>query len=230
MLEALLISNLVLWALVVVLAAVVAALVRQIGVLHERVAPAGALLGREGPRLGAPAPSFALADWNGAPVTLGGVDAQRQATLLLFVSPTCPVCKTMLEIATALMRSEGGGTRLVLASDGARAEHAAFVAAYGLAERTYVLSTELGLAYEVGKLPYAALIDADGVLRAKGLVNTREHLESLFEAMRLGVGSVQEYLAPPFENGGPGGIFEQNRSADLPVERRESAKERMGAR
>ena len=38
------------------------------------------------------------------------------------------------------------------------------------------------------------LIDADGVLRAKGLVNTREHVESLFEAMARGVGSVQEYL------------------------------------
>jgi methylamine dehydrogenase accessory protein MauD len=56
------------------------------------------------------------------------------------------------------------------------------------------LSRELGLAYQVGKLPYAVLIDADGVLRAKGLINTREHVESLFEAMARGVGSVQEYL------------------------------------
>jgi len=32
------------------------------------------------------------------------------------------------------------------------------------------------------------------VIRARGLVNTREHLESLFEAMERGVGSVQEYL------------------------------------
>jgi methylamine dehydrogenase accessory protein MauD len=205
-LEALLISNLVLWVLVVALALVVAALVRQIGVLHERVAPAGALLGREGPRLGEPAPQMTLLDWNGAAVQLGGADAARRATLLLFVSPTCPVCKTMLEIVTALMRDEGRQARLVLASDGAREEHATFVAAHHLAERTYVLSTELGLTYEVGKLPYAALIDADGVLRAKGLVNTREHVESLFEAMRLGVGSVQEFLNPPFEKGGPGGI------------------------
>ncbi|MDX2169615.1 MAG: methylamine dehydrogenase accessory protein MauD [Deltaproteobacteria bacterium] len=232
MLEALLISNAILWVAVIGLAALVAALVRQIGVLHERVAPAGALLGREGPRLGEPAPQLALADWNGAPVRIGGADAARRATLLLFVSPTCPVCKTMLEIASALMRDEGRGARLVLASDGAREEHAGFVAAHGLAERTYVLSTELGLAYEVGKLPYAALIDADGVLRAKGLVNTREHLESLFEAMRLGVGSVQEYLRPsaspqfehappsppfepgssppPFEQGGPGGISQHS--------------------
>ena len=51
-----------------------------------------------------------------------------------------------------------------------------------------------GCSIEVAKLPYAVLIDGDGVIRAKGLVNTREHLESLFEAERLGVASLQEYL------------------------------------
>jgi hypothetical protein len=38
------------------------------------------------------------------------------------------------------------------------------------------------------------LIDEHGILRAKGLVNSREHLESLFEAKELGVASIQEYL------------------------------------
>ena len=56
------------------------------------------------------------------------------------------------------------------------------------------LSTELGLLFEVAKLPFAVLLDREGVLRAKGLVNTREHLESLFEAEALGVGSLQQYL------------------------------------
>ena len=44
------------------------------------------------------------------------------------------------------------------------------------------------------KGPWAVLLDADGVLLAKGLVNTREHIESLFEAARLGVASMQEWL------------------------------------
>ena len=54
---------------VLVLAAVVVALVRQIGILHERVAPAGALVGREGPRVGEPAPRLTVDDWNGVPVS-----------------------------------------------------------------------------------------------------------------------------------------------------------------
>lgn len=194
MLEALLISNILLWLLVVVLAVVVVALVRQVGVLHERVAPAGALMGREGPRVGEAAPPLTLTDWTGRPLTIGGAQADGKSTLLVFISPTCPVCKTVLAILDAVMRSEHGWFRLVLASDGPREEHEAFVSAHGLAEKCYVLSRELGFTYQVGKLPYGVLIDAAGVLRARGLVNTREHVESLFEAMQRGVGSVQEYL------------------------------------
>lgn len=194
MLEALLISNIVLWIAVLVLAAVVVALVRQIGVLHERVAPSGALAAREGPRVGEAAPGFALATWSGTPCVIGGPDATGQATLLVFVSPSCPVCKTLLPILDSVIRGERHRARLVLASDGPRDEHAAFVATQRLEERTYVLSRELGMAYRVGKLPHAVLIDADGVLRAQGLVNTREHVESLFEALERGVGSIQEFL------------------------------------
>jgi methylamine dehydrogenase accessory protein MauD len=50
------------------------------------------------------------------------------------------------------------------------------------------------MTYGVAKLPYAVLIDEHGVVAAQGLVNTREHLESLFEAQRHGVASIQEYL------------------------------------
>ena len=47
----------------------------------------------------------------------------------------------------------------------------------------------------MASLPFAALIDERGSVRAQGLVNTREHLESLFEARERGVASVQEFLA-----------------------------------
>jgi methylamine dehydrogenase accessory protein MauD len=191
---ALLVSNALLWIAVVALAALVLALVRQIGVLHERVAPAGALVGSESPRVGESAPVLELADWNGTPRRIGAEDPAGASTLLLFVSPTCPVCKVLLPVARALARSEAA-LHLVLASDGPRAEHEAFVQGHGLEGECYVLSTALGLAFQVGRLPYAVLIDAAGVVRARGLVNSREHLESLLEAHARGVGSLQEYLA-----------------------------------
>jgi methylamine dehydrogenase accessory protein MauD len=194
MIEALIVSNVVLWVIVVALAAVVLALTRQIGILHERVAPAGALAAERGPRVGESAPVLELDDWQGTRRTIGGAQADGKSTLLFFLSPTCPVCKTLLPTLRSVMRAEGSWLRLVLASDGERSEHEAFVRQQGLESDAYVLSTPLGLAYQVAKLPYAVLIDAAGIVRAKGIVNTREHLESLFEAKERGVGSIQEYV------------------------------------
>lgn len=193
--DALVISNAVLWLVVLALAAVVAALARQIGVLHERIAPAGALVGREGPRVGEAAPVLELVDWSGRRLRVGAADPGGAATLLLFVAPGCPVCKVVLPIARSVAAAEAGRLRLVVASDGPRAEHEAFVHEQELEREAYVLSAPLGLAFQVGRLPYAVLVDGDGVVRARGLVNSREHLESLLEARAHGVASIQEYLA-----------------------------------
>ncbi len=194
MITALLVSNVLLWIAVVVLAAVVVALVRQIGVLHERVFPVGALVMPGGPKVGEAAPVVQATDLAGRALSIGGAAADGRQTLLFFVSPTCPVCKTLLPAVLSLVARADPPTRLVFASDGDVAEQRAFVARAGIGAHPYVVSSDLGLAYQVGKLPYAVLIDAAGVLRAKGLVNTREHVESLFEAARLGVASMQEWL------------------------------------
>jgi hypothetical protein len=46
----------------------------------------------------------------------------------------------------------------------------------------------------VDKLPHAVLIDHDGKIVSKGLVNSREHLESLVVAHEMGLESVQDYI------------------------------------
>ncbi|MDG2308427.1 MAG: methylamine dehydrogenase accessory protein MauD [Candidatus Binatia bacterium] len=191
MIEALVISNVLLWVVVLVLAAIVVALARQVGVLHERVAPVGALATAEGPAVGDAAPQFDLVDVEGREWSLGG--AREAATLLFFVSPTCPVCKTLLPTVERVVGREGA-VSLMLASDGPIEEHRSFVQKHALDRFPYILSTELGRAFQVAKLPYAVLIDEAGVVRAKGIVNTREHVESLFAASGLGVASIQEYL------------------------------------
>ena len=193
--EALFVSNIVLWITVVVLAVVVLALVRQVGVLHERVAPVGALATGSGPKVGELAAELKVSALSGETIRLGGEDSDGKSTLLFFLSPTCPVCKTLLPTLARVAHEEGPQLRLVFASDGRAAEHAAFVEEHKLERSSYVLSTELGLAYQVAKLPYAVLIDSTGILRAKGLVNTREHVESLFTARAHGVASIQEFLS-----------------------------------
>jgi methylamine dehydrogenase accessory protein MauD len=192
---ALAVSVVVLWIAVAVLAAVVFALARQIGVLYERVAPAGALVLGKGPEVGAEAPVVRVEHLSGATEMLGAAGTDARSTLLFFLSPTCPVCKTLLPVLRSIARAEARALRVVLAGDGGRAEHEAFARAERLDGFDYVLSTQLGVTYQVSRLPYAVLIDARGVLRARGLVNTREHLESLFEAHERGVASIQEHVA-----------------------------------
>jgi methylamine dehydrogenase accessory protein MauD len=199
--DALLVSNALLWVVVVALALVVLALARQIGLLHERLGPVGALSLGGGPKEGEPAPALEVEDLAGRRLAIGGADAAGRSTLLVFVAPSCPVCRTLLPSLRALARREKG-LRVVLASDGPHAEHEAFVREHALAELPYVLSQPLGLAYRVPRLPWAALVDAAGVLRSQGLVNSREHLESLLEAEALGVASLQEWAARRQAGGG----------------------------
>jgi methylamine dehydrogenase accessory protein MauD len=192
--NALVVSNALLWALVLVLAVVVLALVRQLGVLHERISPVGALMLAKGLKVGELAPSVPVADLDGRPLTIGGPRADGKTLLLLFVSPTCPVCKALLPVLRSSRKSEQAWADIVLASDGELSAQREFVREQDLGMFRYVVSAPLGISYQVSRLPYAVLIDADGVLRARGIINSREHLESLFEAKRLGVASLQDYL------------------------------------
>jgi methylamine dehydrogenase accessory protein MauD len=164
-------------------------------VLHERISPVGALMLNRGLKVGERAPVVDAADLDGGSLEIGAPRADGKSTLLLFVSPTCPVCKSLLPIVKSSGRQERDWLEIVLASDGAPEEHRAYVRDNDLAQARYVISAPLGMTYQVSRLPFAALLDEGGVLRARGLVNSREHLESLFEAKRLGVASLQDYFA-----------------------------------
>ena len=118
MTEALLVSNIVLWVLVVVLALIVLALARQVGILHERVAPAGALMPTNGPKVGELTKAMSLTDIRGNDFVIGGANPDEVATFVMFISPTCPVCKSLVPTAKSLARREGKRMRLIFASDG----------------------------------------------------------------------------------------------------------------
>ncbi|WP_338759343.1 thioredoxin-like domain-containing protein [Massilia sp. METH4] len=191
---ALLISNSLLWCAVLALVAMVIALARQVGVLFERVAPMGALVTDSGPKVGEPAPAMVLRTMDQESLLLPGVSGV--STLVFFLSPSCPVCKKLLPVLKSLRHQESGWLRMVLASDGNVVEHQAFRRDYGLTDFSYVLSEPLGMSYRVSRLPYAVLIGPDGKVSAKGLINSREQLDSLLTAQELGVASIQEFMVP----------------------------------
>src|SRR3989344_6031192 len=113
-----------LWLCFLVLAAVVWAMLRQIGVLYERVAPVGALMDSGGPKVGEASPTMRLPSLNGGGVVVG--PGRGRAQLLFFLSTSCPVCKQLLPVLDSVRKDEGHWLDVVLASDGEEANHQAF--------------------------------------------------------------------------------------------------------
>jgi methylamine dehydrogenase accessory protein MauD len=192
--EPLVVSQIILWIVVVALALTVAALARQIGVLHERVAPLGALSTKTAVEVGQPAPQFDVIDLGGRPVHIGGHSPDGRSQLLLFVSPSCPMCKKLLPVARSFARSERRGVAIVLMGDGDRPSHEAMMREHRLDEVPFALAPIVGINLGIGRLPHAVLIDPEGIIRSKGIVNSREHLESLLVAQETGYASMQDYL------------------------------------
>jgi methylamine dehydrogenase accessory protein MauD len=191
-LQVLSVAVVILALLVIALLVVVLALARQVGVLFERVAPMGALITDSGPGIGEPVPRMDLTALDGRSVSVGASGSRSQ--LFFFLSPDCPVCKRLLPILKSARTAEAGWLDLVLASDGEQSVHERFVRERGLGEFPYVLSRDFGMTFRVSRLPFAVLMDGSGVVLAKGLVNNREQLESLFVAKEIRSPSIQHYL------------------------------------
>lgn len=192
-------SQVLLWVAVVILAVLVAALARQVGILHERIAPAGALTLHQSVNVGDTPTALELQTIDGGSVTVGGKRGGR-SQLVFFAAPDCPVCKSLLPVLASAGKAESDWLEVVLAGDGDARAYRAMAGEYGLGGIPLVLSEALGRSFGVAKLPYAVLLDEQGRVASLGLINSREHLESLFEAKERGVASIQEFLAR--RNGG----------------------------
>ena len=193
--DILVISNIALWVAFIVMVIVNLALARQIGVLYERIAPAGALMLNKTLRVGAAAPQLTVQDLDGKLLEIGGPGADGRSTLLYFLSPDCPVCGSLVPVVKSAARAESSWLQVILASDGDNQDHSGYVRDKGLETFPYVVSELLGKTYGVSKLPYAVLIDEKGLIASMGIINSREQLESLFEAKERKVASIQDYLS-----------------------------------
>jgi methylamine dehydrogenase accessory protein MauD len=174
-----LVSYVVLWILVVALSVLVLALARQIGVLHLRLGPRGALeIDDEGPPLGEAPEPFDARALNGREVTVGG---PGEPQLLFFVSPGCPICKQLLpSLAPAARASRMTPIAVVDVEEPAARE------AYSHSDPGVPLVAAPALvgSYDVPGTPYAVVLDAIGVVRAKGTVNNLEQIEGLVDTAR----------------------------------------------
>ena len=142
------------WILLIVLAVIVVALARQVGTLHLRLGPRGALeVDDEGPALGEAALPTTARAADGTKLTIGGPGPVR---VVAFSSPTCSVCR---EVVPALP--------------------AAATAARAVPQGLHDPGAERD--WNVPGTPFLVVLDEMGVVRAKGTVNNLEQVEGLLD-------------------------------------------------
>jgi hypothetical protein len=142
------------WVLLIVLCVVVVALARQVGTLHLRLGPRGALeIDTEGPMLGEPLPAVDASGGDGGTVVVGGAGRRR---LVLFSSPTCIVCR---EVAPALPAAARAADLLPQVVHDPNAERV----------------------FDVPGTPFLLVLDEMGIVQAKGTVNNLEQVEGLID-------------------------------------------------
>lgn len=144
-------------------------------------------------KVGLPAPPLSVADLQGSLQRIGGNESGK-AQLLFFLSPDCPVCNELTPALCSAARAESGWMDVILVSDGDSQDHAGYVRRKNLGAFPYVVSELVGKTYGVSKLPYGVLIDESGTIASMGIINSREHLDSLFEAKDLKIASIQDYM------------------------------------
>lgn len=180
-------SYIVLWLLVVVLAVIVVALARQIGTLHLRLGPRGALeMDDEGPALQEAPPPFDLADLSGRSVTIGGPGT---AQFLLFVTPGCRLCEEVLPSLDAVAQAGKMSPLVVSDSDRQETRHAYDERRI---DAPVVPAPKVARSYSVPGTPYAVILDDLGVVRAKGAVNNLEQMEGLVDTARRRLAGVAQ--------------------------------------
>ncbi len=167
------VSYVLLWLAVLVLGFSVVALLRQVGVLHLRVAPMGVHFAGEGPELDMPAPAVAgLGTGSGTEGDAGNdvLDySDAQHTVLAFTSPGCEICQVLKPDLSRLDR----------AYDDVRFE---FV--------DHAEHPEIFGRFKVRSTPYLVAVDQHGLVRARGVANTIDQVEEMLaEVLAASAGS-----------------------------------------
>jgi methylamine dehydrogenase accessory protein MauD len=224
-------SYVVLWIVVAMLSFVVVGLLRQLGLIQLRLGPdPGALITREGLERGTLAPDFT------APDALTGVssrlaDLRGHMVLLVFLTPTCISCRQLMPHLRDIARDRARDIAVFTICHGSEATCGEFAQAFRLDVPVLVDGPNaIAASYDVQMTPFAFLIDVDGVIRLRGVVNTWPQLESLIA--EEGTVNPKEWpqhdpLQAPAPTSGPvvslTSLLDQERDARQPAVRSEGA-------
>jgi methylamine dehydrogenase accessory protein MauD len=149
---------------------------RQVGIILARVGPAVARGIHDSAPVGLPVEDFELQADDGS---LFVVEASKRS-LLVFLSSSCPMCAELMPGLLTLVARPPEPVQVLALS--CRAEQPGDKKYFGRLKRggvPFVRSSETCSRFGVTSQPYAILLES-GVIKAKGVVNNLQHLESLF--------------------------------------------------
>jgi methylamine dehydrogenase accessory protein MauD len=172
-----LVSYIVLWVLVLVLILLVLLLYRQLGIMYLGSAEG---VSRDGLERGKTAPDFTLADQFGETQRLANY--RGKPVVLLFGSPSCSPCRILLPQLNdwAAAHSEVGVLWLNSASPEETLKFASDTSP-DFPMLAHEPKDDLLNRYRVRVTPFMFFVDETGVIRAKGLVNTRAGIDLYYK-------------------------------------------------
>lgn len=169
------------------LAVVVLSLARQVGILHERLTPAGMERSKSEVRMGevvplqgaeGPEPLRAI---SGEPVALAG-----KRTALLFMSAECPICRSVLPAFEDAVGDSGFAAYWVAdglpGPSGNMPDYNQYADEQRLDQDRLLVSQELGLTLGVQQIPALVLIDAEQKLIAREVLSGPRQVAALLSS------------------------------------------------
>jgi methylamine dehydrogenase accessory protein MauD len=182
----LLVAFVALWAVVLFLGFLLVGTLRALGILNWRLEQLEATtprrLGRDGLKPGKKAPDFALPSADGKEVPLH--DFAGRKVLLVFTQSGCSPCA---RIVPELNRLGSSVAQVVVINNGD--PEATMKWSEELGARFPVLAQErfsVSKRYEVFATPFAFLIDEEGIIVSKGIINNRQHIHYVLSGARAG--------------------------------------------
>lgn len=180
-----LISYILLWAIVLGISFFLVGTLRSLGLLQwkfdEMAATRPVRKGREGLSPGKPAPDFTLPSVASGDLSLQ--DFAGRELLLLFTQSGCGPCHS---IAPELNRlHENGQHQILVVNNGEHNETQAW--ANEIQARFPIVTQsewEISKKFQVFATPYAFVVDAQGMIAAKGMASSPQYIRYIFDAAR----------------------------------------------
>ncbi|MBA3335105.1 MAG: redoxin domain-containing protein [Acidobacteria bacterium] len=145
--------------------------------------------------IGTPAPEFSLPDINDKIVTSVQLFAQAKPTLLLFVSPTCGPCASLLPEIETWQNDLRDKMEFILVSSGKVEDNLKKFAGNSVKQILLQKDREAALLFGAEWTPAAVLVNDDGTIASKSAIGDQQ-IRQLVEKIKSGIETGEKLLIP----------------------------------